>query len=123
MAKTNKKTTTVRIPLPLEKKLLSAVINSNYGMRGKSRWIEEAILSLLRTDDYSDHVNWDLTAENGVTTKTMSLSLDKSSIDKLDKAVTEVRRHFPNLEGVKSRVIRAAIMQRILNPFRSETSS
>lgn len=121
MTKVVKKNTTIRIPLPLEKKLLSAVVDSNYGMRGKSRWVEEAILNLLNTEGYSDHVNWDLTSENREKTKIMSLSFDKNTMDKLDSAVVEVRKYYPKLEGVKSRIIRAAIMQRVLNPFRSET--
>ena len=121
MEKNNKKTTTVRIPLTLEKKLLTSVIHSNYGMKGKSRWIEEAVLRLLELSNYPEHVNWDLTSENNISTKTMSLSFSLNTIDELDKAVVEVRQSFPKMEGVKSRIIRAAIMQRILNPFRSET--
>ena len=121
MEKSNKKTTTIRIPLTLEKKLLTSVINSNYGMKGKSIWIEEAILRLLGTNNYPEHVNWDLTSENNILTKTMSISFSLNTMDKLDKAVVEVRQSFPKMEGVKSRIIRAAIMQRILNPFRSET--
>jgi len=33
---------------------------------------------------------------------------------KLDKAIIQIRKEFPTLEGVKSRIMRTAILQRIL---------
>ena len=106
--------TSVRIPIGLKKKMHTRLVEQDYGMRGRSAWIEEAILSLLKTDGYEDHVKWDLSNEIKDITITLSLTLTKSTMDSLEKAIVEVRKVFPELEGVKSGIIRAAIIQRIL---------
>jgi len=106
--------TSVRIATGLQKKMLSKLITQDYGMRGRSRWIEEAILAFLDIEGYEDLVKWDLSGEIRDITKPISLTMAKSTMAKLDNAIVKVRKTFPELEGVKSGIIRAAIIQRIL---------
>mgnify|MGYP006382042185 FL=1 len=40
--------------------------------------------------------------------------IDYSLKLRIDKAIVQVRKEFPSMEGVKSRIFRTAIMQRIL---------
>ena len=106
--------TSVRVSMGLQKRMLTKLVEQDYGMRGRSLWVEEAILKLLDTSGYEDFVKWDLSAEIHDVTKSMSLTLSKSTMLRLDNAVIEVRKTFPELEGVKSGIIRASIIQRIL---------
>lgn len=112
---TDKKSTSVRLTHDLKMRLQTRVIEDNYGMRGRSRWIEEAITEFLKIPDYQDTVNWDLTKESDEPIHTLSLMFSESILLALDLAVVEVRKKFPAKEGVKASIIRAAIIHRLLN--------
>ena len=43
-----------------------------------------------------------------------SISIDQELKTKLDNAIIEIRRHFPSIEGVQSKILRTAIVQRLL---------
>ena len=106
--------TSIRLSTGLQKKMLSKLVEQDYGMRGRSLWIDEGILSFLDTAGYEDLVKWDLSAEIHDVTKAISLTMLKTTMIRLDNAIIEVRKVFPELEGVKSGIIRASIIQRIL---------
>ena len=109
-----KKSTSVRLTNDLKKRILSRVISEDYGMRGRSRWIEEAIAEFLKSPDYQDAVNWDLTKDSNEPIEIVSLMFMEATLIALDKAVIEVRKKFPAKEGVKASIIRSAIIHRLL---------
>ena len=51
----------------------------------------------------------------------VSISVSDELMDKLDRAVISVRREYPGMEGVKSNLIRASIMQRLIRDATSVT--
>ena len=51
----------------------------------------------------------------------ISIRLPDVLMTKMDKAIIEVRRHYPAMEGVKSNLIRASIMQRLIRNATSVT--
>jgi len=49
--------------------------------------------------------------------KLVSCRLPEELIVKIDKAVVHIRKSYPSLEGVKSKIFRASILQRLIkNP-------
>ena len=44
----------------------------------------------------------------------LTIRLSMEILHKIDEAVVLVRKEYPLMEGVKSRIIRASIMQRLL---------
>ena len=54
-------------------------------------------------------------------TEIVSIRLPESLMIKIEQAIIEVRRHYPAMEGVKSNVVRASIMQRLLREPTSVT--
>lgn len=88
------------------------VIQGGYGLRGKSKWISEAIESLLLLKDYPELISYndEMYGFNQIETAVIDYSLKL----RIDKAIVQVRKEFPTMEGVKSRIFRTAIMQRIL---------
>lgn len=105
-------TTSVKLPTSINNKLLHSVINDGYGMRGKSKWIVEAIESFLILEDYYELTNIaDDIEELG---SMLSLRISEDLANKLEKAVIEVRKYYPGLEGVKSKIVRASILQRMI---------
>ena len=57
MQKNKNITVTFKIPAALNRKLDESVINNNYGMRGKNRWIREAIVDLFTYENFSELVS------------------------------------------------------------------
>lgn len=88
------------------------MISQGYDLKGKSKWISEAINDLLATENFSELVNINDQMQNFQ--KLDSISVDHELKAKVDNAIVEIRRHFPSMEGVQSKILRTAIVQRLL---------
>jgi hypothetical protein len=51
----------------------------------------------------------------------LSIRIPEALMRKIEQAVIHVRKQFPTIEGVKSNLIRASIMQRLLRTTTSVT--
>lgn len=113
LIKTNKK---VRLSYCIPQGILIDVrermVSEGYDLKGKSKWISEAVYKLLSTDNYSELVNINEQMENFQ--KLDSISIDQDLKTKLEQAIIEIRRNFPSIEGVQSKILRTAIVQRLL---------
>jgi hypothetical protein len=103
---------TFAVPESLKNEVRMYVIKEGYGLRGKSKWVSEAVESLLSLKDYPELISYndEMYGFNEIETIVLSGQLKLA----LEKAVLQVRTEYPTLEGVKSRIMRTAIMQRIL---------
>jgi hypothetical protein len=111
----NKVVTSIKLQKKLHHKLQQRIIADGYGMRGKSKWIIESIESLLHLTDYPTLV--DIAEDMHQLSDIVSIRLPEDLMLRIEKAVVHVRKQFPTIEGVKSNLIRASIMQRLLtNP-------
>lgn len=88
------------------------MIAQGYDLKGKSKWVSEAIFELLETNNFSELVNINDQMEGFQ--KLDSVSVDQNLKAKLDNAIVEIKRHFPSIEGVQSKILRTAIVQRLL---------
>lgn len=104
--------TSIKLQKLLHHKMQQRIINDGYGMRGKSKWIIEAIEMFLELPDYPDLV--DIAGDMDQLSEIVSIRLPENLLSKMDKAIIKVRRNYPAMEGVKSNVVRASIMQRLL---------
>ena len=109
--------TSIKLQKKLHHKLQQCVINDEYGMRGKNKWIIEAIEAFFQLPDYPSLV--DIANYSERLTDMISLRLPETLMRQLDEAVIYIRRQYPAMEGVKSSLIRASIIQRLI---RSSTS-
>lgn len=107
-----KLTITFKIPKAMQAKLQLQVIQDDYGMRGKSRWITEAIQEFLALPDYPTMV--DIASDMEQLKVTTSVRLHPKLVSDIENAVIAVRKGYPSAEGVKSNIIRASIMQRLI---------
>lgn len=107
--------TSIKLQPKLHRKLQQQIIVDGYGMRGKSKWIIESIESLLNLSDYPTLV--DIAEDMDHLTDVVTIRLPEELMQKIEKAVVQVRKQYPKIEGVKSNLIRASIVQRMLrNP-------
>lgn len=104
--------TSLKVQKMLHYKMQQQIIRDGYGMRGKSKWMIEAIERFLELPDYPTLVDIADTMEQ--LTEIVSIRLPEDLMRKLDDAIIKVRRNYPAMEGVKSNLIRASIMQRLI---------
>lgn len=104
--------TTIRLPKSTQCEMIQAVITSGYGMRGKSLWVSEAINQLLALKNYPELV--DIGNEMTGLLAVESIYLTSTLKEKLTSALIEVRKCYPEMEGVQSCIIRTSILQRLL---------
>lgn len=100
------------IPDSLQQDFRQQVVKDGYDMRGKSRWVAEGIQRLLATNNYPELVH--LSNEMKGFEKAESVVISKELRKLLDNALIQIRKEYPAMEGVQSRIIRTAIMQRLL---------
>lgn len=92
-----------------------SVIFSN----GKSKWIIEAIEQFMQLANYPELV--EIAGEMETMSDVVSIRLSEQMLEKLNEGVIAVRRQYPAMEGVKSGIIRASIIQRHLGAITSVT--
>lgn len=104
----------VRLPPELQSQFGAAVLNDNYGFKGKSKWVEEAVIELLNLglDSYAELVSLDETLTTQL--KADKFSLTEHTRNKLDEALIELRKKCPEINLTLSSIIRTAILQRLL---------
>jgi metal-responsive CopG/Arc/MetJ family transcriptional regulator len=111
--------TSIKLQKKLHYKVQQRVIGDGYGMRGKSKWVIEAIEEFLMLPDYPSLV--DIADDMDHLSELVSIRLPENLMTRLDKAIIQVRRQYPAMEGVKSNLIRASIMQRLIRAHTSAT--
>jgi hypothetical protein len=116
----NYKTKSFKIPKVLELEMQKKIISSGYGLRGKSKWICAMIVSFLNfPDDEFIFDSIDYIEELDNLDKSMSFR-PTEEVDKLLREwLIKARTYNPTIEGVKSKIIRAAIMNALINSIES----
>jgi hypothetical protein len=111
--------TSLKLQRKLHLNMQQRIISDGYGMRGKSRWMIEAIEDFLELPDYPSLV--DIADDMDQLTDIVSIRLPESLMLKIEQAIIKVRRDYPALEGVQSNLVRASIMQRLIRGVTSVT--
>lgn len=100
------------LPEALQRDLKEKMTKDGYDLKGKSRWVSEAIESLFGFSNYIDLVK--LNDEMSGFEKTESVLVERSLKQQINDAVIGIRQKYPTIEGVQSRILRTAIVQRLL---------
>lgn len=107
-----KVTTSIKLQKKLHRRLQQRIIEDGYGMRGKSKWIIESVESLLELVDFPTLV--DIAEDMEQLSDIISIRIPERLMLRIEKAIVQVRKQYPTIEGVKSNLIRASIIQRLL---------
>jgi hypothetical protein len=105
------KKTTYRLPSELRKSMLVSVARE-FGKKGKSRWIKQAITDLIAKDTGLSSVGLGEDYESNDASDV--IVIDSETFEKLQTAMMTIRRQDPLYAGVQSAVIRAAIRMRLM---------
>jgi len=103
------------VPKPLTVELNKKLLDEGYGQRERSRWICEAIETLIETPAYEELVAEDYIRRGHNTS--MNVTLSNDTYRRLTQAVIYVEKNT-GLSDVTTKLIRTAIMQRLLSPIK-----
>ncbi len=105
-----------RLNFHIQKKLhtemLERMIITGYGVRKVSPWVSEALTDLVQRPNFIELIQ--ISNSMGYFNKKITVICNDATNKLMDKAVIDVRSKFPAMEGVKSRILRTAIIQRLL---------
>lgn len=107
---------TVRFPKSLRQEMLSTVVDDKYGMRGKSKWVSEAVLAFLSRQSFVDMVDIGSEMSEADLSAVESFYFDQDITDKIEAAIIIVRKVNPTCEGIKSIIIRSSVLQKLFRP-------
>jgi hypothetical protein len=113
--------TSIKLQKNLHLQLQKRIIEDGYGMRGMSQWIVESIDDLLNFSDYPSLV--EIAEDMAQLSDVISLRMPETLVKRMEQAVVCVRKRYPTMEGVKSNLIRASIIQRLLKQGTSATEA
>ena len=105
-------TISFKIHASLNQKINEKVVSEGKGMRGKGQWIREAIENFLDLPDFPELVSLADGYEDADYVLTAKIS--KSLSLRVEQAVIPIRKEYPEIEGVKSKIFRTAIIQRLI---------
>jgi hypothetical protein len=100
------------LPEALQRELKEKMTRDGYDLKGKSRWISEAIQRLFGLSNFADLVK--LNDEMKGFEKAESVLVERTLKNQMNDAVVDIRQKYPTIEGVQSRILRTAIVQRLL---------
>ena len=110
-------TRSFKLPSEIEDKMNKKLVADGYGLRGKSRWICDAIQHFLQSNDQEFCIDCILYADD---LEKLDKSVSFRPSEKVDALLNDwvliSRKHMPTLEGVRSKIIRASIFQGLLLP-------
>ncbi|MCE3237387.1 MAG: hypothetical protein K0R24_368 [Gammaproteobacteria bacterium] len=105
---------TVRFAKRLKIEMQQAIINSDYGLHGKSRWLAEAIIIFLNQANYVELVEHGININQADLSEVEAFYLDEEMLIKVKNALTNVRVKYPLFEGVQSAFIRACVIYKLM---------
>lgn len=108
------KKVTVRFSNRLKKEMLNALVVSDYGLRGKSKWLTEAIMVFLQQKDFIELAEQGIDINQAELTDIEAFYLDTQTIQSLKHASIQIRTQHPLFEGVLSALVRAAVIYRLM---------
>jgi hypothetical protein len=105
----NSKKITVRFSKRLKTEMQQAIIGSDYGLHGKSRWLTDAIITFLKQPNYIELVEHGININQADLCEVEAFYLNEETLLTVKKALTNVRVKYPLFEGVQSAFIRASV--------------
>lgn len=108
------KKVTVRFPKRLKTAMLTALVNSGYGLRGKSKWLAEAIHLFLKQAHFAELAEQGMVINQAELTEIEAFYLDFVTIQKIKSATIDIRKQYPLFEGVQSALVRSAVIYRLM---------
>ena len=100
------------IPENLQKDLKERIVLDGYNLKEKSQWVVEAIERLLTINNYIDLVK--VNDQMQGFQKFESILIDRKLKIQLDESIIAIRKKYLEIDGVQSRIMRTAILQRLL---------
>src|SRR5262245_59142993 len=90
--------TSIKISKSIHQQLIQAVVISGYGLRGKTKWIIDAIETFLKMSPNNFAELVDIASEITELSEVISIRLPAAVMRQIEEAVIIVRKIFPSCE-------------------------
>jgi len=108
------KQVTVKMTNALKTNLPRSILNDGYNMRQKSKWVVEAIISLLANSDWEGA----LLSEVSIKPETKDVfRIPSDVLATINKEAARIEMNHPSLRANQSSIIRAAINRRLMGIY------
>ncbi len=108
------KKVTVRFPKRLKSEMQNALVKSGYGLRGKSKWLAEAIQLFFKQSNFVELAEQGIDINQAELTEVEAFYLDPATSEIVKTASIDIRKKHPLFEGVQSALIRSAVIYRLM---------
>ena len=98
------------LPSKLLMELQMRVVSDGYGLRGKSKWVCEAVIDLFTDNSWLDQFDADMQTGNDTSD---IVTLTREAKDAMEHHLPDIAREFPWHESPQSSIIRTAIIRRM----------
>lgn len=107
-----KKRLSVILPENVVKEIHARMFAESYSLREKSKWISEAIDEFIQLKEYQSLVEMAELVDGSGKQEIVYITPDTE--EKIEEAIIKVRKQYPTLEGVKSLIVRASVIRRLV---------
>lgn len=114
-AKLNKIRITFTLPKKACMEVRERMLKEGYSLREKSKWYSEAMRTFLKKPNFHEYVEMASLVDD--LSQVETISIPEELEEQLEKALIKVRKKFPTIEGVKSLIVRASVVQGLLQPL------
>ena len=101
----------VRIPESLSIELMRATVESSLSLKGKSKWLCDAIGSLLDDPMHQDIIELDNALSASLKAEMFTVPIEIK--DRLKKVLVSLKKQFPEKNLTVSSIVRAAIIRQM----------
>src|SRR5690242_1830795 len=108
------KKVTVRFSKRLKIEMQKALIESGYGLHGKSRWLKETLIIFLKLKNFIEYVEQGIDINQAELSEVEAFYIDIDTIKMLKEAYLKIRLECPLFEGIQSSLIRAAVVYNLM---------
>lgn len=108
------KKVTIRFSSRLKSEMQTALIKSGYGLRGKSKWLAEAIQLFIQQSNFVEFAEQGMDINQAELTVVEAFYLDFVTLGCVTAALIDIRKQDPLFKGVQSALIRAAVIYRLM---------
>jgi hypothetical protein len=108
------KKVTIRFSKKMKIEMQKAVIDSDYGLHGKSKWLAAAIKKLTLNPYLISLVGNGTSESQAELTEVEAFYLSNETLEDIKFVIIKVREQDPFFEGIQSALIRASIVYALM---------
>ena len=106
---------TIRFSANMREAMRQHMLDAGYHLHGKSQWLVDSVKDFVTLPNYTELVEHGVSVNQGELCHVEAFYLSNDVEQLLQKAILAVRIENPLLEGVRSAIVRASVVHRLMS--------